>query len=138
MPVAFLHGCRKIRLRAMVLLLALLALFLPGVSRAAADSAPPPEIAHLLDYIEASGCAFFRNGAWHTDTKAVRGHVEMKYRYFMGKGKIASTEDFIRWSATRSEISGKTYMVKCGGQEMPLAEWLARELARFRKDNPAR
>ncbi len=92
------------------------------------------EIAHLLAYIEKSGCQFYRNGTWHKDTKAAREHVEMKYAYFLKKGKIASAEDFIAWAATKSEISGKPYMVKHGDDApQPLAQWLITELNHYRK-----
>jgi hypothetical protein len=96
------------------------------------------EIDHLMAYMETSGCRFYRNGTWYVDPKAVREHVETKYRYFMGKGRINSTEDFIKWSATKSEMSGKPYLVKCGdGSEEPLSQWLTDELNRYRKAKPA-
>ncbi len=99
-------------------------------------SATKSEIAYLLSYIEKSGCQFCRNGAWYHDTKAVRNHVEMKYRYFTGK--IDSTEDFIEWAASKSEISGKPYLVKCeAGVEMPLSKWLTDELVLYRKERGA-
>jgi hypothetical protein len=68
-------------------------------------------------------------------TKAVREHVELKYGYFMKKGQIKSTEDFIKWSASKSEISGKPYMVSCGnGSPLFLAQWLSDELDRYRRE----
>jgi hypothetical protein len=64
--------------------------------------------------------------------------VELKYHYFAGKGRVNSTEDFITWAATRSEVSGKPYMVKSGeGAPVPLAQWLTEELARYRKETSA-
>ncbi len=94
------------------------------------------EIQHLLTYMERCGCEFYRNGKWYQDTKAVRDHVELKYDYFMKRGKIKSTEDFIKWAASESEISGKPYMVKCGnGSQLLLAQWLSDELYRFREIN---
>lgn len=106
----------------------------PGTLRSAELSPPVrAEIDHLMNYMEKSGCRFYRNGAWYTDPKAVREHVTTKYHYFLGKGRINSTEDFIKWSATKSEMSGKPYLVKCGdGPEEPLGQWLTDELNRFR------
>jgi len=117
-----------------VLLLLVAVLSFPCAGRPA-DVTPVvrAEMDHLLSYVEKSGCRFYRNGTWYTDAKAVRGHIETKYDYFVGKGKINSTEDFIRWCATKSEISGKLYQVKCGsGPEQPLGQWLTAELNRFR------
>jgi hypothetical protein len=99
------------------------------------EPAAKSEIQHLLIYIGQSGCEFYRNGTWYQDTKAVREHVELKYAYFMKKGQIRSTADFIKWSASKSEISGKPYMVKCGNKSpMLLAQWLSDELDRYRRE----
>ncbi len=93
------------------------------------------EIEHLLSYIEQSGCHFCRNGTWYDDTKKVRDHVELKYDYFTKKGQINSTEDFIKRSATRSEMSGKPYLVKSGNESpMLLSQWLLDELERYRRN----
>jgi hypothetical protein len=112
-------------------------LILPGSSSARPaefSSATKSEISHLLDYLETSGCQFYRNGTWYNDMKAARDHAEQKYRYFAGKGRIQSTEDFIKWAVSKSELSGKPYLVKCGnGPEEPTAQWLTDELDRYRK-----
>jgi hypothetical protein len=56
----------------------------------------------------------------------------------MKKGQINSTEDFIKWSASKSEMSGKPYLVKCGDGSPPLlAQWLSDELERYRRQNIA-
>ena len=104
-----------------LLLLSLLSLP-PAVHSAELSPAIRTEIEHLLSHMEKSGCEFYRNGTWYKDPKAVREHVETKYHYFMNKGRINSTEDFIKWSATKSELSGKPYLVKCGdGQAAALS-----------------
>lgn len=90
------------------------------------------EIDHLLRYIETSGCTFDRNATIH-DSRDAGAHIRKKYDHT--KRWIKSTEDFIRYAATKSSISGRPYRVVCEGVEMPTAEWLADELARFR-DNP--
>lgn len=129
------------RMNSVVSIFLLLTLLLPfplAVRSAELSPAVRTEIDHLMSYMEKSGCKFCRNGTWYTEPKAVRDHVETKYRYFMDKGKINSTEDFIKWSATKSEMSGKPYLVKCdAGPEQPLGEWLAGELNRFRKTKSA-
>lgn len=129
-------------LRKLVIPITLLFLFFaPAFSEGFAFELSPAaqsEIAHLLNYIEKSRCRFCRNGTWYNDTKAVRGHVDTKYHYFMDKGQIGSTEDFINRAATKSEMTGKPYLVKCNnGAEMPLSEWLTHELVRSRKEQPS-
>ncbi len=118
-----------------VLLCSLIGLSLTSmVYSAGLSPAYESEIAHLLAYIEGSGCQFYRNGTWYKDAKAAREHVEMKYAYFLKKGRIASAEDFITWAATKSEMSGKSYMVKRGDDApQPLAQWVTTELDRYRK-----
>ena len=100
---------------------------------AAAASEPAPaverEISHLLDFIGQSGCSFSRNGATH-DAQRARQHIERKYRHL--KSDIASAEDFIRLTASRSSLSGQRYKVRCGENEMDSSDWLSRELQRFR------
>jgi hypothetical protein len=87
------------------------------------------EIDHLLQYIETSGCRFMRNGNIH-DGQQAGEHIRKKYAHT--KRWIKSTEDFIRYAATKSSMSGRLYQVTCDGVEMPTAAWLREELARFR------
>jgi len=89
------------------------------------------EIDHLLHYMENSACLFLRNGSWH-GAKDAANHILGKYRYLVDRGQIASTEDFIEKSASRSSMSGRLYLVKCGAEEMSSGEWLRIELQRFR------
>jgi len=121
-------------------LLLVLLLLLPGFSWAVSSDVSPTaksEINHLLEYLETCGCDFCRNGTWYSDMKAVRAHAELKYRYFMDKGRIHSADDFIKWAASKSEMSGKPYLVRCGaGPAVPASQWLTDELYRYRKDKP--
>jgi hypothetical protein len=123
-----------------LLLTLLLWVMLPGLSRAVSSELSPTaksETDHLLGYLETSGCDFFRNGTWYSDMKAVRAHAELKYRYFADRGRIHSAEDFIKWAGSRSEISGKPYLVRCGNSPVvPASQWLTEELYRYRKDRP--
>ena len=64
------------------------------------------EIVHLLAYIKASDCQFIRNSKVYTGKEGLE-HVKKKYEYF--KKKIETAEDFIKYSATKSELSGKMY-----------------------------
>jgi hypothetical protein len=88
------------------------------------------EIDHLLDFIAASHCTFIRNGVAYGGAQAA-DHIKDKYEYY--REDIRSTEDFIAMAATRSALSGRPYLVQCGGNTMPAADWLKQELATLRK-----
>ena len=107
---------------------AVLCLILWAITRVAyADTAS--EIDHLLGFIEASDCVFVRNGDKH-DAAAARDHIQRKHAY--AKRWIETAEQFIEYTATKSSTTGKSYSVICAGREEPSADWLKRELGRFR------
>lgn len=87
------------------------------------------EINHLLGFIGGSPCRFVRNGDEY-DAPAARAHIERKYDY--AKRWIQTAEQFIEYAATKSSITGASYRVICSGREESSADWLRRELARFR------
>lgn len=108
-----------------------LALSLAGLQ---ANAAPSPqaqkEIDHLLGFIQQSPCVFNRNGTTHPGNKAVK-HIRDKLDYF--SNDIQTAEDFIRLSATQSELTRKAYSVQCPEQATePSKDWLLRELKRYR------
>ena len=97
---------------------------------------PPPavqsEVAHLFDYIENSGCQFYRNGSWH-DAHQARAHLELKYHYLCRKGQVSCAEDMIERAGSTSSMSGKPYQIKCGDSApVSSGDWLRAELQRFR------
>lgn len=88
------------------------------------------EVAHLLDYVSKTDCKYERNGTMHTGAEAVE-HINKKYDYF--KDDIKSTEDFIKYSATKSKMSGKFYKIHCANAKpVKSNEWLVKELKRYR------
>ena len=91
------------------------------------------EIAFLLQQVEtAQGCTFYRNGSAHTPAEAL-AHMARKYRHF--QDEIASAEDFIARSATRSLLTRRPYWVTCNGAERQhTADWLTEALSRLRAD----
>jgi hypothetical protein len=105
-------------------------------------AAPPPiaqtEINYLLDFVEHSGCQFYRNGTWY-DSKTARAHLQSKYEMLAGSSGINSAEDFIDKAATSSSLSGRAYQVRCGGGE-PIAssQWLRGALSRYRSHDAPR
>ena len=98
---------------------------------AAADPTPAAqvEIDHLLTFVAASQCTFVRNGTEHPAPEA-RNHLAEKLDF--AKRRISTAEDFIRYLATESSISGEPYKVKCAGKELPAGVWLTTELKRYR------
>ena len=90
------------------------------------------EINHLLDTLETSNCQFNRNGDWHS-SKEAKAHLTKKLNYAIDKGQVGSSEDFIELAASKSSVSGKVYLVKCG-DSTPMASgvWLKEQLQRLR------
>ena len=102
------------------------------------SAASQGEIAHLLAYLENSGCTFLRNGTWH-DPKDARAHLESKYEYLRKRSLVDSAEDFIERAASTSSMSREHYVVQCPGQaKQTSGDWLRTELARFRQSNALR
>ena len=88
------------------------------------------EINYLLAFLENSECQYERNGKIHTG-KDTLDHVKKKYKYF--NNKIDSTEKFIEYSATKSTLSGKYYMVLCkDSPKVKTQDWLLQELKNYR------
>ena len=100
-----------------------------------AASATPPaterEIDALLDGLDGSRCAFWRNGDWY-DASRARTHIERKYAWLAKRDRIATTEDFIVLAASRSSRSGEPYRVRCGAATVEAESWLRAELAKMR------
>ena len=92
------------------------------------------EIDHLLLYVESSGCEFERNGTVY-DSKEARSHIERKYDYI--ESRVDETEDFIKYAATESSMSGRKYQVTCNGKRQTSAEWLYDELSEYRANYAA-
>lgn len=89
------------------------------------------EISHLLQYIEQSDCVFLRNGKTHDSREALE-HIQRKYGHV--RNRVDTAEDFIEYAATKSSLTGKAYLVMCGKEEVPTADWLHAELAGFRQE----
>jgi hypothetical protein len=115
------------------------ALLLTSVAGLAAPTAAPvrAEIDALLARLEASGCRFGRNDAWHAGA-AAKAHLLRKLDYIEKYGTITTTEQFIDATATKSSVSGAPYAVQCGSAAgVPSSAWLAAQLKALRA-TPAR
>jgi hypothetical protein len=111
--------------------LLLLAFAFP-MARAAPSGSDAEEIEHLLSYLAISDCAFNRNGKWYPALQAAK-HLRGKYDYLLAKDLLSSAESFIERAASRSSVSGKPYLVRCGAAgPIESGPWFRAELQRFR------
>lgn len=111
---------RRLMIPALALLLAL---------PASADETTDREVQHLLEFVEASGCIFIRNGSEH-DADDAADHLRLKYS--RGGRYVNSADQFIQRLATESSWTGKPYTVTCEGQTRPSGEWLQEALEAYR------
>jgi hypothetical protein len=89
------------------------------------------EINYLLGFIASTDCQYERNGTLHNGKEAV-GHIKKKYEYY--SDDIESSEDFIKHSATKSNISGKYYKIHCTDKAaIKSKNWLLTELTVYRE-----
>lgn len=120
---------RRIR-RTLLTVAATFCLALSQSAPAATDASAKDEIDHLLNYVAASSCTFVRNGSEYPSAQA-RDHLAGKYRF--AGSRISSADDFIKYLATQSSMSGEPYHVKCGRNDGLAGVWLNDELHRYRK-----
>jgi hypothetical protein len=93
-------------------------------------AAPQDEIQHLLNHVANTPCTYERNGKKHTGSEAIK-HIQRKYDYY--SRKIKTAEDFIQYTATKSQLSGKYYKIHCPNTEaMTSRDWLLEELSAYR------
>jgi hypothetical protein len=114
----------------------MVAIFLLLASGIAFAQSPLPatirEINQLFVALENSKCEFNRNGSWYNAQKATE-HLRRKYDYLLQKGLVTSTESFIDLAATKSSLSGKPYLVRCGNaQPIPSKSWFTGKLKELR------
>jgi hypothetical protein len=112
------------------------AIVLALASSVALGQAPPDaaqkEIAGLFSRLEHSTCQFNRNGSWY-DPKQASDHLRQKYDWLVRRHLVTTTESFIDLAASKSSMSGKPYLVRCGGE--PAIEskaWVSHELEALR------
>ncbi len=92
------------------------------------------EINHLLAFVANTTCQYERNGSVYDGVRAEQ-HIKRKYEYF--KEKINSAEDFIKYSATKSTMSGKRYKIHCENiATQNSSDWLLNELKKYRDSQP--
>lgn len=100
----------------------------------APQSEPGASIEYMLARVATSDVVFLRNGKSHTAAEAV-DHMRLKYEYY--EDRIHTAEDFIRWAATKSVLSGRAYKIRDNNGEVPAAEWMYQLLAEYRESKNA-
>jgi hypothetical protein len=95
------------------------------------------EIDAVLSRLQSSGCQFNRNGTWYPPAKA-KDHLLRKLEYLEDKGLVDSAEQFIERGASRSSMTGRAYLVKCGdAQPVESRAWLTEQLESIRNAGTA-
>jgi len=75
---------------------------------------------------EMKGASFIRNGSEHTSQEAA-DHLESKWKKHSDQVKTA--EDFIKYLATKSSMTGEKYMIRfSNGKQVPAATVLYERL----------
>lgn len=112
----------------------LLAIALLAVTAVARASDISPAESARIEYLLAAvaslpGAQFMRNGQAY-DAKAAVGHLRFKLR--LAGSHVKTAEDFIRYCATGSSVSGKAYEIRfADGRIVPSAVFLRQTLKEF-------
>ncbi len=110
----------------------LLALALASPAQAAPPAGEHALIVALIQRVETmTAMTFLRNGKPHTAAEAAQ-HMRAKYAHF--EERVATAEDFIDLCASRSEVTGRPYLVKIGeAAPVEASAFLNDELRALRK-----
>jgi hypothetical protein len=117
-------------------MLAAAALAAPAALFAASrPEAEQAKIDRLLEEIRASGATFIRNGRDYDGPRAA-GHLKRKL--FFAGARVQTARDFVLGIASKSEESGRPYLVRfAGSPARPLCDWLLERLAEIEKPSSA-
>ena len=75
------------------------------------------------------GATYIRTGREHRGAEAA-DHLRLKWKN-AGK-RVRTAEDFIRYCATQSSMSGRKYRIRLAdGRELDSADWFTAELRRY-------
>jgi hypothetical protein len=92
------------------------------------------KIDYLITSIETlENAQFIRNGKSY-DAKDAADHLRLKRR--KAGSRVKTAEDFIKYCASASSMSGKPYQIRFGdGREVLTADYLRQKLAEFEAGN---
>jgi hypothetical protein len=117
--------------------LAMILLCLAAVAQAdAASTSESSRIEYLLTVVGSMHDAqFIRNGKAY-DSAAAVSHLRSKLR--LAGGRVKTAEDFIRYCASESSVSGEPYEIRfADGRVVMSADFLRQKLLEFDTQNPA-
>ena len=108
------------------------------VAVARADAVSPSEssrIEYLLTVVASMHDAqFIRNGKAY-DSAAAASHMRTKLR--VAGGRVKTAEDFIRYCASESSVSGEAYEIRfADGHLIRSGDFLRQKLLEFEAQNP--
>jgi len=105
------------------------------ISAYAQDSREAAKIQHLIASVETlKGAKFIRNGSEY-DARLAADHLRLKLKN-AGK-RVRTAEDFIKYCASKSSITGVPYLIRFSDGTTVKAEvFFRRKLTAFAKDNP--
>lgn len=85
------------------------------------------KIEYLIQKIRLSNLTFIRGGSEYNSVDAA-DHLQMKWNN-AGKGRINTTDRFIKYIATKSSLLGTPYYIKdLSGQKIKSSDWLKAQL----------
>jgi len=101
----------------------------------AQDPSETARIQYLLASVEAlEGAKFIRNGSEH-DARAAADHLRLKLR--AAGSKVKTAEDFIRFCASRSSMTGEPYLIRLSdGTTVRSEVFFRNKLKAFAGDKP--
>ena len=110
-------------------------LFLTHMARADVPPESQHEVDYLIAFVSKTPCQIDRNWTLHSGPEALE-HIQQKYDYF--RDDISTTEEFIEYSASKSTMTGRDYLLKCKGQSsLKTRDWLLQELQTYRAQHKA-
>jgi hypothetical protein len=111
-------------------------LALANVAHAATPPAEARKIEALIAAVAAQRDAvFIRNGSEHTAAQAA-AHLRLKWTN--AGGRIRTAEDFIRYCASKSSLTGRKYRIRfADGREVDAGDFFRAELRRIEAKKPA-
>jgi Family of unknown function (DUF5329) len=118
--------------RLAALLLLSFAVFASAAQPPAAETA---KIEYLIREVQSlQGAQFFRNGVAYS-AAAAGEHMRLKWR--MAGTRVASAEDFIRYCASVSSVSGLPYTIRfADGRVVTAAQFLTKKLSEYPRVGP--
>jgi hypothetical protein len=110
--------------------LLLLAATLGSAQAATRTAREEARIAYLISAVAAMSDAQFLRNSTSYDSKAAAEHLRLKLQ--LAGTQVQTAEDFIRYCATRSSISGQPYQIRMAdGHLVPAADFLRDKLAQY-------